>query len=96
MLTKQHRRVVFTVIHQRVVQAATARTEIERDIGELGLLDQVDDGVRLPTLGGFFDFRITSFNVPLASWAGMEVQSRLDIPGLLLRLFISENFDRVT
>jgi hypothetical protein len=36
------------------MQPAVARTGIERDIGEIVLLDQIDDNVGLPALGRFF------------------------------------------
>ncbi len=54
MIAEQHRRLVLAIIHQRVVQTAIARAGVERDIGKLVLLDQIDDDVGLPALGGFF------------------------------------------
>ena len=56
VITQQHRRLVLAVVDQRVVQSAIARARIERDVWEAVLLDQIDDDVGLPTLGGFFDF----------------------------------------
>jgi hypothetical protein len=52
VLAQQHRRLVAAVIDQRVVQPAIARARIERDIGESELLDEIDDDVGLPALGG--------------------------------------------
>ena len=48
VLAEHHRRLVVAVVDQRVVQAAEARAGIERDIGEIVALDQVDDDVGLP------------------------------------------------
>ena len=56
VVTEQHRRLVLAIIDQRVVEPAKARAGIERDIGKFVLLDQIDDDVGLPTLGGFLDF----------------------------------------
>src|SRR4026209_2294052 len=40
------------------MQTAITGAGIKRDVREIELLDQVDDDVRLPTFGRFFDVRI--------------------------------------
>ena len=55
VVAEQHRRVVFAVIDQRIVQAAKTRSGIERDVRKVVMLDQIDDDVGLPTAIGFAD-----------------------------------------
>jgi hypothetical protein len=55
VLTKQHGRLVFAVIDQRIVQTAITRAGIECDLGKFVLLDQIDNDVGLPALRGFLD-----------------------------------------
>jgi len=55
VVAEQHRRIVFAVIDQRVVQTAETRSGIERDVGKAVTLDQIDDDVGLPTAIGFAD-----------------------------------------
>ncbi len=50
VIAEQHRRLVLAVIDQRIVQAAVTRAGIERDVGKIVLLDQIDDDVGLPAL----------------------------------------------
>ena len=47
MLTDQKLRLVAAVVDDAVVQAAKARARIHRDVGEVVVLQQVDDDVRL-------------------------------------------------
>ena len=61
VLAEQDRRLVAAVIDQRVVQAAIARARIERDIGKVVMLDQIDDDVGLPRLLGVADGRVGFF-----------------------------------
>src|SRR5215469_287533 len=59
VVAEQHRRIVFAVIDQRVVQPAETRPRIERDVGKAVTFDQIDDDVGLPTAIGFADSRPT-------------------------------------
>ena len=55
VIAEQHRRIVFAVIDQRIVQAAETRSRIERDVGKAVTFDQIDDDVGLPAAIGFAD-----------------------------------------
>jgi hypothetical protein len=55
VVAEQHRRVVFAVIDQRIVQAAETRSGVERDVRKVVMLDQIDDDVGLPAAIGFAD-----------------------------------------
>jgi len=55
VVAEQHRRIVFAVIDQRIVQAAETRSRIERDVGKAVTFDQIDDDVGLPAAIGFAD-----------------------------------------
>src|SRR5690242_10815759 len=81
MLAKQHRRIVFPVIDQRVVQSAVTRAGIERDVFEAMALDHVDDDVRLPSLLRFF--------YGLGSWSWL---SHAFLRGSLIGLILSVSF----
>src|SRR4029077_461541 len=58
MIAEQHRRVILAIVHEGVVQPAKASAGIKCDIRKSILFDQIDDDIRLPSLGGFLDIDI--------------------------------------
>ena len=67
VLTEQKRRIIATVIDQRVVQPAVASARIKRNIRKTVVLDQIDNNVRLPGFLGIARCRLR-FRGALVHW----------------------------